>query len=287
MNLQPAWSGSPNPPHWSPGRSNSEKMIPSLVRKKLAAGEPALTAKVCYSDPELVELMASAGFDALWICLEHKRIDPATVYAMIQACRLGGADALMRVKPANYTDLLWLLEAGARGIMVPRVRHVDEAREVVAAMKFPPEGRRGCDAIHAESNFGRTPMTDYLAQANRENFLLIQIEEPEVVPHIDAIAALPGVDVLFVGPGDLTIGLGKCGQFDDPEIVAIMRTVAESCRRHGKVAGIPCGPDQVEHYRKMGFGFFNVYSDYRGVTGGARAALEAGRKGLAAPMPTR
>lgn len=250
-------------------------MLSSFVRQKLTAGQPVFCAKVCYQDPELVELMASSGFDAIWICLEHKRIDPATVYAMIQACRLGGADALIRIKPSNYTDLLWLLESGARGLMLPRVRHPDEVREVVAAMKFPPVGRRGCDAIHAESNFGRLGMPEYLAEANRENYLVAQIEEPAVVPHIDAIAAIPGVDVLFVGPGDLTIALGKFGQFDDPEVMAILRAVAAACQRHGKLAGIPCAPEQVATYRKMGYGFFNVFSDYRGVFHGAKQALAA------------
>lgn len=250
-------------------------MLPSFVRKKLIANQPVTCAKVCYQDPELVELMASSGFDAIWICLEHKRIDPATVYAMIQGCRLGGADALVRIKPSNYADLLWLLESGARGVMLPRVRHPDEVREVVAAMKFPPVGRRGCDAVHAEADFGRLAMPDYLAEANRENFLVVQIEEADVVPHIDAIAAIPGVDVLFVGPGDLTIGMGKFGQFDDPEVMAILRAVPAACQRHGKLAGIPCGPDQVGKYRQMGYRFFNVFSDYRGVVNGAKQALAA------------
>lgn len=250
-------------------------MIASVVRQKLAAGETAYCAKACYPDPELVELMASAGFDAIWICLEHKQIDPATVYALIQACRLGGADALFRVKPANYTNLLWLLEAGARGIMLPRVRTIDEVRDVIAVMKFPPEGRRGCDAVHAEADFGRMEIVDYMAAANGENFLVVQIEEPEVSDHIDSIAALPGVDVLFVGPGDLSIGLGKPGQSDDVEVLAVMRRVVEACRRHGKPAGIPCAPDHVPKYREMGFSFFNVFSDYRGVFNGANQALAA------------
>ena len=107
-------------------------MNPSLLKRKLASGDTVLTAKVCYQDPELVELMASSGVDGIWICLEHKRIAPDTLYAMIQACRLGGAEAIIRVKPSNYTDLLYMLEAGARGIMLPRVRHPDEVREVIA-----------------------------------------------------------------------------------------------------------------------------------------------------------
>jgi len=249
-------------------------MNPSSVRKKIAQGGMVLTAKACYQDPELVELLASGGVDGIWICLEHKRVAPDMVYALIQACRLGGADAIIRVKPSNYTDILWLLESGARGIMLPRVRHVDEAKAVVEMMKFPPLGRRGFDGIHAENDFGRLPAAEYMAEANRENFLIVQIEEPDVVPHIDAIAALPGVDVLFVGPGDLTLGLGKFGAVDDPAVVRIIADVAAACARHGKIAAIPCGPGDVAKYRKLGYGFCNIFSDFRGVTAGLKQALE-------------
>ena len=247
-------------------------MHPSFVLQKIKQGANVVCAKACYQDPELVELIASSGFDAVWICLEHKRMDPATVYALIQACRLGGADALIRVRPSNYTDLLHLIEAGARGIMLPRVRHPDEVREVVNAMKFPPLGCRGYDGIHAEADFGRAAPNNYLASANAGNFLVVQIEEPGVVPHIDAIAAMPGVDVLFVGPSDLTLGLGKFGQTDDPEVRAILQNVADACRRHGKVAGIPCAPEQVQGYHDMGYRFFNVISDYRCVINGMKTA---------------
>jgi 4-hydroxy-2-oxoheptanedioate aldolase len=250
-------------------------MPPSSILQKIKSGGPVVCAKACYTDPELVELIASSGFDGVWICLEHKRMDPSTVYALIQACRLGGADALIRVKPSNYTDVLHLIESGARGIMLPRVRHPDEVSAVVNALKFPPLGARGYDGIHAEADFGRGAPADYLAAANDGNFLVVQIEEPEVVPHIDTIAAMPGVDVLFVGPGDLTLGLGKFGRTDDPEVRAILQQVADSCRRHGKVAGIPCAPEQVASYQAMGFQFFNIISDYRCVFNGLKAARAA------------
>ena len=252
-------------------------MITSLVRQKLSRNEDVLTAKACYADPELVELIASAGFDAIWICLEHKRVDPALVYALIQACRLGGADALIRVKPANHADVLWLLESGARGLMLPRVRHPDEVREVVGMMKFHPQGRRGSDVIHADSNFGRVTLPDYITAANQQTFLVVQIEEPDVVPHLDAIAAMPGVDVLFVGPADLTLGLGQTGPTDNPEVMKIVSAVGEACRRHGKRAGIPCAADQVPKYRALGFSFFNVISDYRCVMQGMKGALATAR----------
>jgi 4-hydroxy-2-oxoheptanedioate aldolase len=255
----------------------SNPVSPSFVRQKIAQGEIVLTAKSCYADPEVVELMASSGFDAIWICFEHKRVDPAVACSLIQACRLGGADALIRMKPSNHTDLLWLLEAGARGIMLPRVRHPDEVQAVLTDMKFFPQGRRGADVVHADSNFGRAPMTDYMAASNRETFLVVQIEEPDVVPHLDAIAAMPGVDVLFVGPGDLALGLGKMPSAADPDVMAIARKVADACRRHGKRAGIPCAADQLPLYRELGFTFFNVISDYRCVANGVKQALATAR----------
>ena len=245
-------------------------MNPSLVRQKITRGETVWCAKACYHDPELVELIARAGFDGIWICLEHKRLDPAVLYSLIRACRLAGADALVRVKPSNYSDLLYLLEAGAHGIMLPRVRNADEVREVIAAMKFPPEGRRGCDCIHVDADFGAASPTEYMADANRETFLVVQIEEPEVVPHLEAIAALPGVDVLFVGPADLSNGMGVFGKPDAPEVLAVVRQVGEAARRHGKVAGIPCAPESVQKYCDMGYRFFNVASDYRCVSNGLR-----------------
>jgi len=247
-------------------------MISSRILKKISQGSPILCAKASYQDPEIVELMGTFNFDGIWICLEHKRPDPSMVYALMRACRISGMDPIIRIKPGGYVDLLWLLEAGARGIMLPKVTNVEEVRQVVEAMKFPPQGRRGYDGVQAEANFGRMPPVEYLAKANQENFLVVQIEEPEVVPHIDAIAALPGVDILFVGPGDLTLSLGKFGRTDDPEVMAILRQVVESCRRHGKIAGIPCPVDQMKKYYDLGFRFFNAISDYRCMLNGLTKA---------------
>ena len=260
-------------------RLHSILMKPSVVRKSLASGEAIFTAKTSYHNRDIIGLVGSFGFHGVWICLEHTLSDPTQVYSLIQACQLANADAVVRLKPANYADLLWLLEAGVRGIMLPRVRGVEEVKEVVSAMKFPPAGKRGIDGIGPEADFGRLPMQQYFVEANRESYLIVQIEEPEVLPHLDAIAAVPGVDVLFVGPGDLTLALGKFGRTNDPELVEIFRRVADTCRRHGKVAGLPCAAEQVPFYHDMGFRYFNVISDYRCVFDGLKntAATLAGR----------
>lgn len=238
-------------------------MKPSQVRQKLSRGETVWTAKVNSWAPDVIELMCSHGFDGIWYCLEHNKLNPETVTEAIRATRLSGVDAIMRVKPTNYTDLLWLLETGARGIMLPRVRDVAEVENLVEMMKFPPLGRRGYDGVQSEANFGRVKPADYMATANAESFLMVQIEEPEIVSQIDAVAATPGVDVLFVGPGDLTLSMGKFGQTGDPDVLAIIQQVADACKRHGKTAGIPCAPEDVPKYHAMGFRFFNVISDFR------------------------
>ena len=159
-------------------------MNPSLVRQKITRGETVWCAKACYHDPELVELIARAGFDGIWICLEHKRLDPAVLYSLIQACRLAGADALVRVKPSNYSDLLYLLEAGAHGIMLPRVRNADEVREVIAAMKFPPEGRRGCDCIHVDADFGAALDELFAMVVDRGEDPDVVLAPPEASPKV-------------------------------------------------------------------------------------------------------
>lgn len=243
-------------------------MHSSSLRARLQAGGPVITAKASYHHPEIVELMGAVGFDAIWICGEHKRLDHAQLGMLLLACRVHEVDAIVRIKPSNYAEISWLLDAGVRGIMLPRVRDVGEVRDVVAAMKFPPHGRRGFDGIQAEADFGRTPASDYMADANAQNYLLVQIEEPEIIPHIDAIASMPGVDILFVGPSDLSLGLGKFGQLESPEIQAVLVAVAESCRRHGKTAGIPCPPEKIPQYQDLGFRLFNVTSDFKCVKSG-------------------
>jgi 2-keto-3-deoxy-L-rhamnonate aldolase RhmA len=157
------------------------------------------------------------------------------------------------------------------------VRTVEEVREVVAAMKFFPLGRRGADVVHADSAFGRAALPDYLASANRETFLVGQIEEPDVLPHLDAIAGISGVDVLFVGPGDLSLGFGQPGAHSGSAVMQVVDAVAAAARRHGKRAGIPCAADQVAKYRALGYSFFNVISDYRCVAQGVKAALTTAR----------
>lgn len=253
-------------------------MLTSIVRNKLSLGKPVVCAKVCYGDPEIVEMVGHAGFDCVWICLEHRQLDPSVVKALILSCRTSGCDCLLRVKPQDHTSLAFLIESGARGIMVPHVRDLEEVLRVVDMMKFPPLGRRGLDPIHVDSDFGQASLASYVRHENENTFLAIQIETPEVLPDIEVIAAVPGVDILFVGLADLSANLGLLGQMDHPKLQEIVKRIGKACMRHGKAGAINCSdPMECERLRGVGYRFFNVASDFRFIRKGFDAAMEESR----------
>ena len=198
--------------------------------------------------------------------------------ALTQACVNNGADVVVRLRPSNYSDIGTLLDSGVTGIMIPQVKGPEEVREVVAAMKFPPQGHRGSGGTSLDSDFGLASPEEYFPTANENNFLIAQIEDPVVVNHIEEIAAIDGVDVLFVGPGDLTLSMGIPGQQGHPEVLKIMRRVARACQDNGKVAGIATSTAKIPEQMEMGFRLFSAASDFRFVHNGlqaVRSELEA------------
>ena len=182
--------------------------------------------------------------------------------SIIRACRAGGLDAVVRLKPANYIPMLHVLEFGAKGLMIPRISGPDEVRQIVRDMKFYPEGTRGVDGVNAEARFGLIPYQEYLKKANAENFLIVQIEDPETLPHIDEIASIDGVDVIFVGPADLSLNLGIAGEFEHPKMMEVYEKVAAACKKYNKTAGLSCPLDRIPFFQEMGYRFFVGGADF-------------------------
>lgn len=232
------------------------------VKTKLKADEPVFMPKVVYQDPALYELVGLLGYDCVWICNEHIGIDPSKLDSLIRACRASGMDAVIRFHPANYQALLHPLEMGAKGVMLSQVKTVKQVTDVVDWMKFFPEGHRGVDAVNAEAAFGLIPFKDYLKRANDENYLIAQIETLDSIDLIEEIAAVKGVDVLFVGPGDLSVNFGIPGEFDHPKMQEVYRRVIEAAKANGIAAGLSCGFDKIPHFMEMGYRFFVGGSDY-------------------------
>jgi 4-hydroxy-2-oxoheptanedioate aldolase len=206
------------------------------------------------------EVIAGAGFDWILIDTEHAPNELPMVLSQLQA--MVGGSAVSIVRPA-WNDLVLIkrfLDVGAQNLLVPYVQTVEEARAAVAAVRYPPEGIRGVAVLHRANHFGR--VMDYFARANEEICLLLQIETRAALQNLDAIAAVEGVDGLFIGPSDLAAGLGHLGNNGHPEVRAAIENAVQRIRKAGKAAGI-LAPLEAEarHWLAQGCTVVAVGSD--------------------------
>jgi 4-hydroxy-2-oxoheptanedioate aldolase len=207
----------------------------SRVLKLLRGGDLVRIAGISrVTEPWIAEVIGAIGYDVIWLDLEHRDFGMETIDGMARACRLAGIDLMVRIEKSGYHSPMQALEFGANGLMVPHIRSADEARQWVEWCRFPPLGKRGLDGAGADSRYGLDPVLPYLEHANSETFLAFQVEDKEAVDHIGEIAAVPGYDILFVGPGDLSLSLGVPMQFDHPLMTEAMAKVNDACKRHGK-----------------------------------------------------
>jgi 4-hydroxy-2-oxoheptanedioate aldolase len=228
-------------------------MQPSRIKAKLAKNEPSIVTTVHFSDPSAFELTSLMGFDGIWLDLEHHAhsLEAATNY--IRAARVGVSDVIARPAKGEFMRLSRLLEAGAKGIMYPRCDDAEEAAEVVRWSKFAPLGERGIDGANPDMPYCSMRADEYTAMANRETFIIIQIEQPSALDHVEAIAKVPGVDLLLLGPADFSVLSGIPGQFDHPNIVAAKQRVAAAARNAGKHwATLASSKESVQNALELG-----------------------------------
>jgi 4-hydroxy-2-oxoheptanedioate aldolase len=220
-------------------------------------------------------MVGQAGFDFVIIDLEHGSGSEGNVLSQLQALEHTGARSVVRVEGHARQRSHRVLDLGAHGIMFPRVDTAGDARACVAALRYPPDGVRGVASMNRACGFGQT-FREYVA-ASRDALLgVMQIETVAAVKNVDEIAAVDGVDVLFTGPLDLTMGLGIVGQFDHPDYLAALRATAAGARKHGKSLGVlMAGPDMFDLYYELGYRFIACGSDGAMVNSSARALAAA------------
>jgi 4-hydroxy-2-oxoheptanedioate aldolase len=236
---------------------------PGRMLEKLRSGQPAYMSKMNLRCPETVQVIASAGFDGVWICREHTPSTLAEIRQLVMACRAFGLDSIVRVPRGSYSDLVHPLEMDADAIMVPHVMDPDDARAVIRQTKFQPIGLRPVDGGNPDGDFCEIPPAEYAELANRNRMVILQIEDPSAVESVDEIAAIEGVDMLFYGPGDYSHALGIIGQMDDPRIDQARRKVAEACAKAGVFAGTVASLQNYKEYLDMGYQFMNLGADVR------------------------
>ncbi|MFH0964247.1 MAG: aldolase/citrate lyase family protein [Planctomycetota bacterium] len=237
------------------------EMRRSRVLKKLRAGEVVSCFKVNGEDIVAVEIAALSGFDCIWLCMEHIPNDWATIKAQILAAKVHDVDTIVRVPRGSYSDYIKPLEADATGIMVPHLMSEADVRTVVRQVRFHPEGRRPIDGGNQDGAYCMLPLPEYVQQANRERLVCIQIEDPEPMRELAAIAKVPGIDMLFFGPGDFSHGIGSVGDWNAPALLEARKKIPEAARAHGKFAGVPAAPEQIEEMVALGYRFLALGSD--------------------------
>jgi 4-hydroxy-2-oxoheptanedioate aldolase len=232
--------------------------VPSGFRKRLQSGEPVVGAFVNLASPLCTEMMGIAGFDWLVLDLEHGAGDEALLASQLQALAAADVAMLVRTEGIDLPRFMHALDLGADGVLVPRLRSVEDARRCVECCRY--SGSRGVARYNRSWHWGQSKRT--LADADAEVVCAVQIETVEALADVDEIAAIDGVDVLFVGPADLSHSLGMSCPPDDPALLVHAAKVAEAARRHGKAAGVLTGDlQQVRAYKELGFTFLGCSSD--------------------------
>jgi len=238
-------------------------MKENRVKRILREGGLALGTHVgAIADPQIVELIGLAGFDAAFIDMEHTTFDLHDVQLAVMAAERVGITPIVRTPGFDPAFILRLLDMGVQGIQVPHVSDAATARAAVQAVRYPPLGERGMAAGSRAAEFGSIPLVEHMAQSNREILLACMIEDMAAVERIDEIAAVEGVDLLAVGPSDLSRSLGVSGQPDHPRLVAAIDRVREAVKKGaGTRLALPLNhaafPRNAAQLKELGAGYTN------------------------------
>ena len=236
--------------------------------------------------PAAAEALGCAGLDFLVVDTEHVPLDVAHTIEMLRTIAGTPAAAVTRVPWNDMVMVKRALDAGAQTIMFPFVQNAEEARRAVSYTRYPPQGIRGVAAMHRGSRYATVP--DYLRRANAEICVVVQLETPAALDALPQIAAVEGVDSLFVGPGDLSAAMGRLGDIAHADVQAQLERAARECRR----LGMPCGivgpnPEMVRRFLDYGYSWVAVGSDMSLMIGRAQEWVGQVRGHAPAPPPAQ
>ena len=257
------------------------KMRESQVLKKLRAGETVTCFKVNLPGGEVAEIAAMSGFDCIWVDREHVVQDWSEIKIQNLAAKAYDTDLMVRVSRGSYSDLIKPFEMDATGILVPHIMSLEDARKVVYYTRFHPIGRRPVDGGNADGGYTTLDFNEYLKQANEQRFIALQIEDPEPLDELEAIAELDGYNMLFFGPGDFSQGIGAPGRFDHPLLLDTWKRVAEVARKYGKYAATVGSPQNANKLIDMGYQFISFGADVVGLTAYCNTMIEQVRQVIA------
>jgi 2-dehydro-3-deoxyglucarate aldolase/4-hydroxy-2-oxoheptanedioate aldolase len=244
------------------------------LKDRVNAGDQLVTFAVGRMfHPNVIQYLGMTGdFDGFWIDVEHAGLTTADVEHAVSAGKAYGLESFVRIPPTDYATVTRCFESGAAGVMAAQIHSADHAEEFVQWCKFAPRGRRGLNPLGHDGRFGSLGLAEFAAKANAEGMVAIQIETAGAVDDVDAIAAIDGVDLLFVGPSDLGQALGVTGDIMHERCLTAIDAVAEACRRHGKHWGaVTPTPEYADLLVSKGCTLITPTNDVKLITAGLGA----------------
>jgi 4-hydroxy-2-oxoheptanedioate aldolase len=236
-------------------------MVNNRLKKIFAEGKAALGTFISIDAPEVVELFALAGFDFVVLDNEHGPLTHATSQNLIRAAELRGITPIVRVPNSFESTILHTLDVGAHGIQVPQVNDAETAKAIVSRAKYKPLGSRGI-AFPRSADFGMTDLSKYFDYENGQTMIITHCENTACLDNLEAICQVPEIDVIFLGPYDMSQSLGITGQVTHPKVEAAAQKVIEITKKYGKIAGIFSGSAEAAKERvKQGFRYITIGMD--------------------------
>jgi 4-hydroxy-2-oxoheptanedioate aldolase len=212
---------------------------PNHTKRQLAAGNSALGIGVRQARTIDIAMIAkTCGFDWMFIDMEHGSLDLDIAAQISMACLMAGVTPIVRVPGKEHHHASRILDNGAQGIVIPHVNTAEEAQRAVSYCKFPPVGHRSVANLQPHFAFNSVTVADLTKQLNEETLVIPMVETPQSVDNAEAIAGVPGVDILLIGINDLTTEMGIAGEYTNPKVEEAYRHVIAACRKHNKVPGL-------------------------------------------------
>jgi 2-dehydro-3-deoxyglucarate aldolase/4-hydroxy-2-oxoheptanedioate aldolase len=251
--------------------------MPDTMKQRLDRGERLIVFAVGRMfNHNIVRYLGMTGdFDGFWVDVEHGGLTTADIEIAAMAGQAHGLECFVRVPPTDYATVTRCFESGAMGVMAAQIRSADEAEEFVRWAKFAPRGRRGLNPLGFDGRYGTVPLSEFAERANEETFVAIQIETAQAVEEVDGIAAVDGVDLLFVGPSDLSQAVGSIGDFMGDASMDAVDRVSAACRARGRHWGaVTPSPEYAEILIDKGCTLISPVNDVKLVTEGLAATKE-------------
>ena len=240
-------------------------MKPNRVKQALKAGKRVVGTMISeIRNPEVAYILAAAGMDFLMVDTEHSSVGVESLQNIVRSARAAGLVPLARITDNQYPLISRILDMGTMGVMVPRVNSPEEARNVVASAKYPPQGQRGFGARGVMTDYDTVTVRDVVSWVNEHTLVIVQVETAEALAQLETITRVPGIDVALIGPNDLSISLGIPGDFEHPSFVKAVEQTFEICSKNGISPGIHTNNlKAVKRYRDMGMCFLMYATEAR------------------------